>query len=453
MHSPAESDLLLIGGHVVCMDEAGTQFTDGYLTTRGGRITSVRPLSSYREPAGLADYTVIDCSGCVIMPGLINCHTHLPMVYFRGLADDLELHTWLTQHIFPAEAKHLSPQFVYEATLLAAAECIRGGVTCVNDMYLFAAEVARALTEAGLRGLVGEGVIDFPTPSAPTPERGIELTLELFHRYGGDDLITPTVCAHSPYTCSPDLLTALHGLAEELDAPFHIHLHETAGEPEMVKWRQDAETPAGALGRIGVLSGRTIAAHSVWVNPQDIAAMAGCGCSVAHCPTSNLKLASGVAPLAALLAAGIDVGIGTDGAASNNNLSAWEELHLAALLAKGVEQPAHGTVRNAEAVPARTAVELATRRAARALKRDDIGTLAPGLRADIITVDLNALHLSPLHSHPEAIYSHLAYSTQASDVRDVIVEGRILMRGHQLTTLNRAALLDAAASWVKELSS
>jgi 5-methylthioadenosine/S-adenosylhomocysteine deaminase len=442
--------LLLLNGHVVCMDEAGTQHRRGFVGIDGGRIAAVGDMSALGSFKLRDEATVIDCDGCIVMPGLINCHTHLPMVYFRGLADDLELMEWLTKHIFPAEETHLSPEFVYNATLLAAAECIKGGITCVNDMYLFAADVARALTVAGLRGLVGEGVINFPTPSAATPERGMELTRELFHRYGGDDLITPTVCAHAPYTCSPELLQGLHAVAEEHDAPFHIHLHETKAEPGNIGWLQDGESPTAALKRIGVLDPRTIGAHCVWLSADDIALAADAGASVAHCPGSNLKLASGVMPLAAMLEARVDVGLGTDGAASNNNLSLWEELHMAALLAKGVEDQDRGLRLNPEAVPARTAVELATRRAAGALKRDDIGRLAGGLRADVITVGRQSLHMAPHYGGDDAVYSQLAYCVQASDVRDVIVEGRILMRGRRLTTLNEAELIATAQQWLNE---
>jgi 5-methylthioadenosine/S-adenosylhomocysteine deaminase len=409
---------------------------------------------------------VIDCAGCIVMPGLINCHTHLPMVAFRGLADDLPLMEWLTKHIWPAEARQLSPQFCHDATLLAAAECIRGGVTCVNDMYLFERDVARALADAGLRGIVGEGVIQFPTPSAKTWQDGRRLTAELLAEYAGHPLIEPSATCHAPYSCTPEILQSVHALAAEHGALFHIHLHETQAEPQHIAWLEPGETPTAGLARLGVLGPRTLAAHCVWCNPADIALLAAHGCGVAHDPQSNLKLASGVMPLAAMLDAGVAVGIATDGAASNNNLNLWEELQLAALLAKGAgclerrstdplsgnaalksraPQAANGRPplqeNDARRVPAAQAVALATREAARALGRRDIGVLAPGLRADIAVVDTRAPHLAPLYPHADAVYSVLAYSAQASDVRDVCVEGRLVMRGRQLLTLDEVEVM------------
>ncbi|MCC7478092.1 amidohydrolase [bacterium] len=437
------SRILLAGGHVLSMDSAGSQYPGGFVAIEGERISALGPAAEAPPAQG---WELIDCSGCIVMPGLINCHTHLPMVYFRGLADDLPLHEWLTGHIFPAEGAHLSPQFCHEATLLAAAECILGGTTCVNDMYLFADSVASALEIAGLRGLVGEGVIGFPTPSAPTWQDGLKLSQELLRKWQGHPLITPTFCAHAPYTCGVELLQSLYTAAQQHGAPFHIHLHETHAEPGMVQWREGDETPTAALKRIGILGAELIGAHGVWLSERDISLLAHGGCSIAHCPCSNLKLASGIAPVPQLLAAGVPVGLGTDGAASNNNLSMFEELHTAALLPKGAHRDPAGL--SATAMPARTAVELATSRAARALKRSDIGQLAPGKLADLIVLDASAAHLAPRYHHEGAVYSHLAYSAQAGDVRDSIVNGRVLMRGRRLLSLDPAALRAQAQAWV-----
>jgi 5-methylthioadenosine/S-adenosylhomocysteine deaminase len=239
----------------------------------------------------------IDCADCAVLPGLVNAHTHLPMSYFRGMADDLPLMTWLQQHIWPAEKQHLSPSFVYEATVFAAAECIKCGVTCVNDMYLFAADVARACADAGLRAFVGEGVISYATPSAPTWADGVRLTRELIAQYSGHSLITPTVCAHAPYSCSVEVLQALHGLAQEHRLLFHTHLSETFDEADRIDWAPNEESPAHAMQRIGVLGPRMIAAHCVWVDDHDLHHMREQGCGVAHCPASNAKLGSGIAPV------------------------------------------------------------------------------------------------------------------------------------------------------------
>lgn len=448
--------LLLQGGRVLCLDESGTQYACGWVLLRGERIEAVGegddpPTSSGAdtgadsggtEAAATGVVEIINCSGCVVMPGLINCHTHLPMVYFRGLADDLPLEVWLREHIWPAESKQLNPDMVYGATQLAAAECIRGGTTCVNDMYLFEHSVAQALADCGLRALVGEGVLSFPTPSASGPEAGLALTEKLLADWGGHPLITPTVAPHAPYTCSAELLQSLSAIARAADAPLHIHLHETQAEPGMIRWREGDESPAEGLHRIGVLGGHCICAHCVHLRQRDMALMAAAGASSAHCPQSNLKLASGIAPLREMLAAGMDVGVGTDGAASNNNLSMWEEVQLAALLAKG------GREMDATAVPARTALELATRRAARTVKRSDIGTLAPGMLADIIVVSLDAPHLAPLYEDEHAVYSHLAYSAQASDVRDTIVHGKVLMRDRRLLTLDEGQVKRDAWEWL-----
>lgn len=437
-------DLLLINGHVLCMDAAGTQYAPGYVAIEGGRIDSVGAQSDAPKSAG----EVIDCAGCAVLPGLINCHTHLPMVYFRGLADDLPLQQWLTEHIFPAEGKHLSPQFCHDATLLAAAESIRAGVTCVNDMYLFAASVAAALDEAGMRGLVGEGVISFPTPSAPTWRDGMELTRKLHAEYKDHPRIQASCTAHAPYTCDIELLTTLHALAKELSTVFHIHLHETQHEAMQTNWLMPEESPTYGLYRIGVLDEVCVCAHCVWLRSNEIRLMAKTGASVAHCPESNLKLASGVMPLLPMLNAGVNVGVGSDGAASNNNLDLLAEVRLATLLAKGTQDKERDLQLAANAVPAHTALELATRRAAAALKRDDLGTLAAEMRADVITVDLSALHLTPRYHHADAIYSHLVYAASAGDVRDTIVEGKLLMRDRALLTLDEAKLKQQAQAWV-----
>ena len=434
-------DLLLRNAHVLTMDPLRMQHASGFVAVRGSDIAAAGPMDAC-PPLPSARQT-IDCTGCVVLPGLINAHTHLAMAYFRGMADDLPLEVWLEQHIWPAEAQHLSPQFVYESTLLGAAECLKGGVTCVNDMYLFAADAARACADAGLRAFVGEGVLDAPTPSAPTPEHGLRLTRELIAAYLGHPLITPTVCPHAPYSCSVELLKALHSIAQEHGLLLHTHLSESFAEGDRIAWAPDTQSPPHALQAIGVLGPRMIAAHCVWVDDHDLRHMREGGCSVAHCPTSNLKLGNGIAPVHGMLEAGVSVGVGTDGAASNNNLTLWEEIHLAALLAKGV-------YKSPEVVPAPTALSFATSMGAAALKADRIGVIAAGMLADLIVVEMDELHLAPLHPRADAVYSHLVYSAQAAGVRDTIVGGQVLMRERRLTKLDEEALKARAQQWVSE---
>ncbi len=431
--------LLLTNAYVLSMDGALRQYASGYVATEGALITSVGPMSECPPASGFTE--VLDCRDCAVLPGLINAHTHLPMTYFRGLADDLPLMSWLNDHIWPAEGEHLSPDFCYHATRLACLESIKSGVSCVNDMYLFAASVASAVADSGMRGFIGEGVIQFPTPSAPSWQDGLQLTRELITEYRGHPLVEPSVTCHAPYTCTPEILTTLHGLSREHGLLFHIHLSETRAEQGITEWLQNGESPAAGLARIGVLGPRTLGAHCVWVEQPDMALMATHGCAACHCPTSNLKLASGVAPTVAMLEAGVNVGLGTDGAASNNNLDMWEELHLASLLPKGI-------LLDAEALPAQQAVRLATSGGAAALGDKRIGVLEGGRLADICVINLATPHTTPRYTHESAIYSYLAYSSQAADVKHTIVNGRLLMRDREVLSLNEAAVLREATDWL-----
>ena len=432
-------DLLLKNAHVLCIDAEQTEYAPGFVAVKDGLIAALGPMAAC-PPQGAREE--IDCSGCALLPGLINLHTHLPMVYFRGIADDLPLTEWLEQHIWPAESRFLNPDFVYQATLLAVAESLKCGVTCVNDMYLFAHDVGRACADAGMRAYVGEGVMSFATPSAESPAAGLRLTRELIAAYDGHALVTPTVCAHATYTCDEPLLQELHALAQEHGLLFNIHLHETFDETDRTSWAVTDESPVHALKRIGVLGPRLIAAHCVWVDDHDLHHMYESGCAVAHCPTSNLKLGSGIAPVHSMTEAGVPVGVGTDGAASNNNLNLWEEIHLAALLAKGV-------YKSANVVPAATALAFATSQGAQALCASHFGSLVVGKQADMITVRLEGIHLTPVFPRPNSLAGSLVYGAQGSDVRDTIVAGRVLMRNRQLTQLDEEALKAQAQAWVK----
>jgi 5-methylthioadenosine/S-adenosylhomocysteine deaminase len=421
------------------MDGGLRQYASGHVATDGARIESIGPMSDCPAAAGFKE--VLDCAGCAVLPGLINAHTHLPMSYFRGLADDLPLMTWLTDHIWPAEGEHLSPEFCYHASRLACLESIKSGVSCVNDMYLFEKSVASAVADCGMRGYVAEGAILYPTPAAASWQDSLRLTKELIAEYSGHPLIEPSVACHAPYSCTPEILTTLHALSREDNRLFHIHLHETEAEPGQIGWLEAGESPVAGLARLGILGPRTIGAHCVWVGKPDMALMHEQGCGCAHCPASNLKLASGVAPTVAMLEAGVNVGLGTDGAASNNNLDMWEELHMASLLPKGI-------LRDATAMPAHTAVQLATSGGAAALGDKRIGMLEPGRLADICVINLDTPHTTPRYAHEQAIYSYLAYASQAADVLHTIVGGRLLMRDREVLSLNESAVLREARDWL-----
>lgn len=432
------NEILLTHATVMTMNNDSTVIDDGFVAIADGKIEALGPMG--QAPGGGAA-TTIDCSGCVVLPGLINAHTHLPMAYFRGIADDLNLDDWLTKHIFPAEAKYLNPEFVYNASLLGIAESFKCGVTCVNDMYLFAADVARACEDTGMRAFVGEGVTKYPTPSAPTWQDGLKLSQALLEQHPGGGLVTATVCPHSPYTCTPEILKELHALAVGNDALCHIHLHETAGEPDKIEWADPEDSPTHTLMHLGVMGPKGIAAHCVWIDDHDLGHMREGGCSVAHCPTSNLKLGSGIAPVHSMVEAGVSVGVGTDGAASNNNLNIWEEIHLAALLAKGV-------YKDASVVPAETALRFATSVGAKALWQENLGSIEPGKLADLTVVELDGLHMTPRYPHSDALASQLVYNAQANQVRDTIVNGKVVMRNRELTTLDEEKLKADAQAWV-----
>jgi 5-methylthioadenosine/S-adenosylhomocysteine deaminase len=422
-------DLLVVGGTVLTLDDANAILPGGAVAVSGGRIAAVGPAEDFAD-AG-ADRT-IDARGGLILPGLVNAHTHAAMTLFRGLADDLPLMTWLREHIFPAEAR-LDADRVHRGALLACAEMIRSGTTCFCDMYLFEDSVARAAREAGLRAVVGEVLYDFPSPNYGPIEAGFEYVVGMMDRWAGDPLIRVAVEPHSPYLCAPDLLTRAAELARDRDARLVIHLSETAAEVEQTRERY-GRTPAEHLEALGVLGPNLVAPHCVHLTPDDIARLAEHGAKVAHNPESNMKLASGVAPVPELLRAGVCVGLGTDGCASNNDLDLFREMDTAAKLHK--VHTLDPTV-----LDARTVLRMATIDAARALGLDaETGSLEAGKRADLIVVDLNRPHLTPMH-HPE---SHLVYAVRGSDVVATVVEGRVLMADRRLETLDEAEVMARA---------
>ncbi|MCL6510113.1 MAG: amidohydrolase [Anaerolineae bacterium] len=430
-----QADILLTGGIVITMDDAFRQYPHGAVAIRGDSILAV---GAADDVAG--DYTaaeVIDCTGCCIMPGLINCHTHLPMTLLRGLADDLRLDVWLYGYMLPVERKFVSPEFVSLGTQLACAELIRSGVTCVNDMYYFEDAIAQAIAAAGLRALCSQTIMQFPTPDASSADESLEFTEKFIQTWKDHALIVPVIAPHAPYTCSGPLMRACAEIAIKYDVPLHIHISETFQEVEDSR-REHGMPVVNWIKKNGVLEAKVIAAHCVAIDAGEMRTLRNAGATVSHNPSANLKLASGIANVPQMLRTGLNVGIGTDGPASNNDLDHFEEMRLAALLAKG-------STRDPVAVPARTAMMMATLMGARALHIGHLtGSLEVGKRADVIVVELDRLHSTPQYSSiaagSDAIYTQIVYSTKASDVRDVFVNGKPLMRERTLLSLDEGAI-------------
>ena len=427
-------DLLVRGGTVVTMDAGRRVIEDGAVAVRGGRIIAVGPRAEIERRFGARE--VIDARGRVVMPGLINGHTHVPMSLFRGVADDLDLNEWLTKFIFPAEAKNVTEQFVRAGTRLGLAEMIRGGTTTYCDMYYFEDAIAEETARAGVRAVLGETVIDFPAPDNKTWAEAMAYTARYVAKWKGHRLITAAIAPHAPYTVSEAHLREVSEFSRKTGAPVVIHVAETRKEVADVT-RDHGASPFRYLARIDFLTGRVIAAHAVHVTDEEIALIKGAGVGVVHNPESNMKLASGVAPVPAYLRADVALGLGTDGPASNNDLSMWEEMDTAAKLHKL-------TANDPRVVSAIEALEMATIRGARALHLErETGSLEEGKRADLIVVDFGALHQTPVYN----VYSHLVYTTKASDVRHVVVEGRVLMRDRRLLTLDEAAIKRESEMW------
>jgi 5-methylthioadenosine/S-adenosylhomocysteine deaminase len=423
--------LVVVGGTVVTEDGTRRVLSPGALAIDGTDIVDVD------TPEAIAGRYVaaetLNARDQVVLPGLVNTHTHAPMVMYRGLADDLSLMDWLQKYIFPAEAKTVSPEFVRTGTRLAALEMIESGTTTFADMYYFEEEIARATKEAGLRGVLGQTVIRFPVADAKTPAEGLARAERFITAFKGDSLVVPAVAPHAMYTLDAETLRASAALARRHAVPVLIHLAETEDEVKNARTAHRA-TPAAYLESIGFWGPRTLAAHGVWVTDDDIAILKRYQVAVSHNPESNMKLASGAAPVRKYLAADVALGLGTDGAASNNDLDMFEAMRQASLLAKL-------TSGDPTAVPAQTALDMATIGGARALGLDGlIGSLEKGKRADVITVATASSRQTPMY---DAV-SHLVYVTRGDDVRTTIVNGRVVMRDRQVRTLPRADVLAQA---------
>ena len=426
-----EVSLLLTNGTVVTMDGARRVLMQGAVAIDGRDLAAVGP--SAEIAAAYTSNQTVDVGGDVVMPGLINTHTHAPMVLYRGLADDLALMDWLQKYIFPAEAKTVTPEFVRAGTRLAALEMIRSGTTTYVDMYYFEEEIARATKAAGLRGVLGQTIIRFPAPDAKTPAEGLARTERYIREFARDELIVPAVAPHAMYTVDGDTLRAARGLANREGVPLLIHLAETRDEVETSFERYHA-TPTRYLDSLGFFGARTLVAHAVHMTPEDIDILRMRAVGVSHNPESNMKLASGTAPVTAMRAAHVAVGLGTDGAASNNDLDMFEAMRQAAFLHK----LASGDPRT---LPAGEVLAMATRDGAAALRMEAlIGSLEPGKRADVIVVSMDAARQTPMYDP----LSHLVYTTRGDDVRMTIVNGRVLMRDGRVLTLDEPAVLNEA---------
>lgn len=423
--------MIVSGGTVVTMDAQRRVIEDGAVAVANGRIVAVGKRS---EVVGrFTAREVIDARGAAVIPGLINGHTHIPMSLFRGIADDLDLNEWLTKYIFPAEAKNVTEEFVRAGAQLGLAEMIRGGTTTYCDMYYFEDAIAEETERAGVRGLLGETVIDFPVPDNKTWPAAMAYTDRFVKRWKGNRLITAAVAPHAPYTVSEAHLKEVRSFSDRTGAPVVTHVAETRKEVEDIT-RDHGATPVEYLARIGFLSLRTVAAHTVHLTENEIKLLRQYSVGSVHNPESNMKLASGVAPVPQMLKAGVAVGLGTDGAASNNDLDMWEAMDYAAKLHKL-------STGDPKVVTAEEALALATIGGARALHMEaDIGSLEEGKRADIVVVGLDSLHQTPRYN----VYSHLVYATKASDVRTVVIEGRVVMRERRLLTLNEALIKQKA---------
>ena len=421
---PMTYDLVVHNGTIVTVNTSFEIIPKGLLCIKSGKLQRVEALSENPELPEARE--TINAAGGIIMPGLVNTHTHLPMTLFRGLADDLPLDVWLNEHIFPAESDHMNPDNVRWGTLLACAEMLLSGTTTCCDGYFFEDQVAAVLQTSGMRAILAQGVIDFPAPGVPDPEENIEIAKRFATKWqNSSSLITPSVFCHSAYTCSAATLKKVKSLCAENGWLLQIHAAETRKECQQIQKEHQA-TPIQYLDQLGILDENTLLVHCIWVNDKDIEIIATRKAGISHNPESNAKLASGIAPTPKFLKSGITVGLGTDGCASNNNLDLFHEMDMVAKLHKAEKF-------DPTTMDAKTVVEIATITGARAIGLDhQIGSLEVGKQADLIVIDTHAPHLVPLY-HPE---SHIVYAAKSSDVRDVVVDGRLLVRNRQILHLD-----------------
>lgn len=432
-------DYILKGDYILTMADAVEPKTDGAIAVKDGLILDLDTRSVIEEKY-ISDYT-IGGTDKALMPGLVNTHTHAAMVYFRGMADDLPLRRWLEDHIWPAERRWLGPDFNRDATELACLEMLRAGITAFNDMYFYEDASAASVKRSGMRALLGAGIVDFPTAVAKTREEYLKKAESFIERWSDDDLISPSIAPHAPYTCGPETCREALAMANRYGVPLHTHLAETRWEVDEIR-KKYGLTPIEYMDANGLLDGHIIAAHSVWSTEKEIDILAERDVKVAHCPGSNMKLASGIAPVAGMIAMGINVSLGTDGAASNNRLDILCEMSEAAKA-----QKAHSE--DPTALPARTALLMATRWGAEAIGTGDrTGSLERGKLADILVIDLKKPHLTPLYD----IYSHMVYSARASDIESVMVNGRLLVDNYNVLSLDEGGVISKAREWSRKIA-
>jgi 5-methylthioadenosine/S-adenosylhomocysteine deaminase len=418
------NDIVIHNGTLITMNSDFDIIDDGVLCIKNDKLAKIEPRKNYEPlPDGKK---IIDARGGIIMPGLVNTHTHLPMALFRGLADDLPLSKWLNEYIFPAEANHIHPDSVRLGALLSGAEMLLSGTTTCCDGYFHEDHVAAAMNNIGMRAILGQGVIDFPAPGVPKPEDNVNNALKFIQKWKyKSSLITPSIFCHSPYTCSEATLKKAKHAADAKGVLFQIHAAETKDEYVSIQTTHHT-TPLKYMDKIGIIDRNTLLVHAVWLDDDDIEIIAKRGASVSHNPESNMKLTSGIAPVPALLKAGVTVGLGTDGCASNNNLDLFSEMDTAAKLHKV-------NAMDPTLMDAVTVLKMATIEGARSLGlRDITGSLEIGKKADVITIDTHKPHLVPVYNP----VSHIVYAAQGSDVQDVIVDGHILVKDRTLLTVD-----------------
>lgn len=431
-------DYIIQADYVLPMDEALTVIYDGAVAVKGTNIlevgTSKEILNKYTSDS------ILRREESVVFPGLMNTHTHAAMVYFRGMADDLPLREWLENHIWPAENKWLGPDFISDSVELACLEMLKGGVTTYNDMYFYGDAAGKATKRMGMRAVLGVGILDFPSKSASTIDEYFANAESFIKDWKGDSLITPCIAPHALYTCGPETLKRARHVADTYDIPIHIHLSETKWEVEEITNKYHM-TPVEYLDSLGFLDKKVLAAHCVWLTDHEIQILAQRGVGVSHCIESNLKLASGIAPVVKMLNAGVKVTFGTDGAASNNDLNILSEMSTAAKLHKAVSG-------DPTALNAKTALLMATRWGAEVLGLGEVtGSLEKGKTADLIIANLKKPHLTPLYN----IYSHIVYSMRPSDIEMVMVNGKLVVNDGKLLTADESEILSKAKNWSKKI--
>ncbi len=439
MNTLFSADTVIEARWIIPIEPHGAVLNDHSVAIAGDRITAVLPRAEMRRRCKAG--RTIDLSTHALIPGLVNLHTHAAMALMRGLADDLPLMDWLEKHIWPAEARHVSAQFVYDGTVLACAEMLRGGVTCFNDMYFFPEMAGRAALDAGIRAVLGIVLVEFPTAYASDAQDYLRKGLAMRDELKSEPLLSFCMAPHAPYTVSDRSFEQILTLSEQLQIPINTHLHETRGEIRESEGKFGMR-PLARLEKLGLLGPSFIAIHAVHLNPAEIALLARLGASVAHCPSSNLKLASGIAPVGAMLSAGMNVGLGTDGAASNNRLDVLSEMRLAALLAKAASD-------NAETLPAHVALRMATLNAARALGLEQkVGSVETGKCADLCAVNLASIELSPCYDPA----SQLVYAAGRENVSHVWVGGKLLVAQGRLLHVDEAAVARKAREWQSRIA-